>query len=387
MAIGVFAFILVTVAAQSGRDYIFKEFESYGLETLWIYRDYSRDDPSKAIRAGTGITNDIYDRLAKSCCTHVKKFGVKVYPEDWKVKVRHRNNYANTSVEGVDVSNLEINNETLVAGRNFREEDVRKKRAVALIAPDAIKLLFGKQSGNVIGQYVEVGGQSIRIIGVLAKKDRSLLESLGLTVQGYNINNRVLLPYTLYQQQLGFRDIQEVVAQATSFDNAHTAIREIRKFLYRVHSDRYVFHADSMQEWVTTANQILKVISLVGTVSAIAALLVGGVGIYNLMRISVLNRTNEIGLRRAVGASVRDIKQQFLFEATLVGALGGASGVLLALAFAIYAIVWAGVSLGLSWIVFVLAPLVAMAIGALAGYKPAVNAANMSPMEALRYEN
>ena len=387
VAIGVVAVIVVAIASQSGKQYVFNEFKSYGLTTLWVYRKVDENNPEQSRRAGSGLDNELYLKMKQNCCPHVRAFSAHVYPENWKVTVKHNNSYTKSSVEGVDVEYLRINNDQLLRGRNLRDEDISKRRPVGLVTLNTIKELFGSENVDPIGKTIEMEGLSINIVGVVQRKDRSLLESLGLTIAGYDVNNRVLLPYTLYQKVLGLRDIQELLAEASTLEEAHLGLLEIKQYLKRYYSDRFQYVGQTMQEWVNTANKILSIITLTGSISALAALLVGGVGIYNIMSLSVTDRTREIGLRRAVGATVNDIRSQFLIESALIGLAGGLLGIGLALIVVVYVMVWIGMSLGLSWLVFIVAPLLALATGVVAGYKPAMRAAGLSPMEALRYEN
>jgi len=385
IAVGIASVMTVGVVSQSGRDYIYSELSSYGLNSLWIYRKWEDNNPFASQRSGSGMTTDDYAILKKkSCCPNVVLISPKVYPNDWMVNLRVGNVFNKSSVEGVDVDYLKINNDTISQGRGFRPKDITRKQNVALIAPTAKTLLFG-QTGNVIGRSLYLGDVKLTIVGVLAEKNRDFLSAIGAT-QGYDENNRLLIPFTLYQQVMGTKDIHTLRAETINQDSIDIALDEITSVLHRRHNQNYNYQTESMREWLNTTNGILETVSSIGILSAVVALLVGGIGIFNIMSSSVMERTREIGIRKALGASRRDIMIQFLSESTYISVIGGVAGCVLGGIVLLAMVYFAGFSLTTAWGYLLTAVFVSIVVGLLAGYFPARHASHLPPAEALRYD-
>jgi putative ABC transport system permease protein len=190
----------------------------------------------------------------------------------------------------------------------------------------------------------------------------------------------------LYQQQFGVKDIHTLQAEAVSVNKIDDASKELTELLLRRHNNHYEYVVESMKGWIQTAENVLENITLVGLVAASISLFVGGLGIMNIMGTSVVERTREIGIRKALGAYRRDILAQFLMEATVVSAIGGLFGMLLGIV-AGYAIgIISGYDLDVSWSTAVLAMIISISVGVASGYIPAHRASKLKPVDALRYE-
>jgi len=231
VAVGIAAVMMVGIVSQSGRNYIFAELETYGLRTLWVNRDWENNNPFESVREGSGINNDDLLVLKGACCPALERLSPVVYPEEWQVSVRQGNNFSQASVEGVDVDYLLINNDHLLMGRNFREDEIRYKRPVAIIGSVTREKLFG-QHRSPLGKSIRLGDLKLIVIGVLQKKDRTLLSAVG-AADNYDINERVLISFLLYQQYIGSKDIQQIVAQATRLDQIEVALEQITTTLTR----------------------------------------------------------------------------------------------------------------------------------------------------------
>ena len=385
IAVGIASVMTVGVVSQSGRDYIYSELSSYGLNSLWVYRKWEDNNPFASQRSGSGMTSDDYAVIkSKTCCPNIVMISPKVYPDDWMVNLRVGNVFNKSSVEGVDVDYLKINNDTISQGRGFRPKDIKRKQNVAIIAPTTKTILFG-QTGNVIGRSLYLGDVKLTIVGVLAEKNRDFLSAIGAT-QGYDENNRLLIPYTLYQQMMGTKDIHTLRAETISQVTIDSALDEITSVLHRRHNHNYSYQTESMREWINTTNGILETVSSIGILSAVVALLVGGIGVFNIMSSSVMERTREIGIRKALGASKQDIMIQFISESIYISVIGGIVGCVLGGIVLLIMVYFAGFSLTTAWGYLVTAVFVSIVVGLLAGYFPARHASNMSPVEALRYD-
>ena len=381
ITIGICAVMVVGTVSQGVKKYVYQELDTYGLETLWIYRKWEDENPFRSIREGSGIDNDDLKYMG-SCCASVTKVSPVVYIDD-QVTMRSKGNYSKANLEGVGIHYVDINNDRIVQGRDLRLEDIQRRKPVAIIGTTIRDELFGPNS-NPLGQVLRWGDVRLSVVGMLENKDRAILSQLG--TDDYDVNKRVLIPYTLYQQQLGSKDIYTLQAEATSVSETKKALKELTDLLNRQHNYRFEYATESMDGWISTANNLLRNISFIGLIAALISLLVGGMGIMNIMSTSVVERTREIGVRKALGAYRRDILVQFLLEATVVSVIGGILGMILGI-FAGFGISYlSGYDLGISWSSAIMAVLVSIAVGMVSGYYPAYRAANLKPVDALRYE-
>ena len=211
------------------------------------------------------------------------------------------------------------------------------------------------------------------------------MNAIGAT-QGYDENNRVLIPYSFYQQILGSKDIHTLRAEAKSKKNVDKALYQLTQALSRRHNNNYQYQTESMEGWIKTTEDILKTISILGTAGALVALIVGGIGVFNIMSSAVIERTREIGIRKAIGASPQDILFQFLMEAVYISVIGGVVGILLGIIILVAMIMWSGFMLSPAWFVLLVGLFVSIMVGVVAGYLPARHAAKMTPAEALRFD-
>lgn len=281
-----------------------------------------------------------------------------------------------------------VANESVAEGEFITADQLLARSAVAVIGPDTADRLFGRTE-NVTGETIRISGQPFRVIGVLAAKGGS-----GFGSQ----DDRVIVPLTTAQSRLiqgRQRDSVDMIqAQAVDSDSVQSATEEITEILRTRHrtevgvEDFTTFTQDSILGAVQTITGTFTL--FLGGVAAIS-LLVGGIGIMNIMLVSVTERTREIGLRKAIGARRRDILIQFLTESILLSLFGGFLGILLA--WGISALIGAIAAanntpiepvIGLDAVL--LATLFSMSVGLVFGLYPANRAASLEPVEALRYE-
>jgi len=292
-----------------------------------------------------------------------------------------------TELFGVTPAYQEVRNYELLEGEFITEEHNLGQASVALLGSEVADALFGHRDG-VTGSTVRIEGQPFRVIGVLAPKGGGSFGSE---------DDVVLVPFNTAQARLIRRSrdrVDLILVQAVSADLVAQAAEEAASILrYRHRSEIGAddFTIFSQQDFVATAQTITNVLTVfLGGIAAIS-LLVGGIGIMNIMLVSVTERTREIGLRKAIGARRRDILIQFLTESSLLSFFGGVIGILLgwAIAFAVGRVAAASntplePSVGLNAIL--LATVFSTAVGLFFGIYPANRAASLEPVEALRYE-
>jgi len=286
-----------------------------------------------------------------------------------------------TTVVGESQDYLKIRDWKLAAGSMFNESDIRSAAKIAVIGSKTANELFGPL--NPVGQSVRIKNIPFIIIG--------LLESKGAGMGGANQDDRILIPYTTAMKRItGDRYLRSVNVEIRSADRMDIAQQQITSLLrqrHRLTSDQSDdFNIFNQKEIADTVNSISKIITLLlGSIAGIS-LVVGGIGIMNIMLVSVTERTREIGIRIAVGAQPGDIRLQFLIEAVTLSLLGGLIGVLCGVGASHLVGLFANFKAMVSSGSIILAFGVSSVIGIFFGFYPAHKAAALDPIVALRYE-
>ncbi|HOX47485.1 MAG TPA: ABC transporter permease [Myxococcota bacterium] len=286
-----------------------------------------------------------------------------------------------TVVSGTNNDFFLTGNWTLAAGRTFSEAEERAGRAVCVIGETVRDKLFGRQSP--VGSEIRIKGFACEVIG--------LLKSKGQAAMGQDQDDSVVMPLRTVQRRLtGSQDVGRImvsVKQGASIDAVKEQLtkllRERRKIGESEEDDFRVMDTRQLAETLTSTTKILTM--LLGAVAAVS-LLVGGIGIMNIMLVSVTERTREIGIRLAIGALEREVLLQFLIEAVMLSALGGLLGIAIATAASMGLAGLMGVPYLFDSGINLLSFLFSAAIGVIFGYFPARRAAGLNPIDALRYE-
>ncbi len=286
-----------------------------------------------------------------------------------------------TSVSGVWPSYLAIRDWQLAAGEFFTERDVRAKSKVAVLGKTVADELFPDE--DPLGQRIRIRNTPFKVIGVLAEKGQSPF--------GFDYDDVVMVPATTVLYRLaGGRYIDRIYASALSLEESAAAQEEITMILRESHKlepgQEDDFRVRNQAEFMETATQAQQVMTLLLAAVAAVSLVVGGIGIMNIMLVSVTERTREIGIRMAVGARSSDVLTQFLTESVVLSLVGGTIGVALAYAVTLFLSRAVGMTTIVRPGVVFMAFGFAAGVGVFFGYYPAKKAAMLNPIDALRYE-
>ncbi|ASJ76232.1 ABC transporter permease [Granulosicoccus antarcticus] len=381
ITIGIAAVMAVSTISKGGSYVIYSELETFGLNSVWVYRDRRTENNGRAQRQGSGIVSSDFVSLQKER----EVLGIRNMSPVINLSGRQQASQARRSsqaqVLGVGRDYPSIVNDELLDGRFFNSLDIQERRPVALVAPTIVERVLDA-SQDPVGQTIRITGRRFLVIGVLASKSRDFLSSIG-SAGGQNANDRILIPYTTLQLMKGSKEIGSLQLEVDVFEEAETVAQRVRQRLKQRHPDGFEYDSGTMSTYIVTANRILGGVAVIGIVAASISLLVGGMGIMNMMGTSVLERTREIGVRKAIGATERDILMQFLLEAGLISVTGGLLGLLLGGLASVALAVVTGFPVMPSLISIVGALLVSIVVGVLSGYLPARRAAKMKPVDAL----
>ena len=371
--IGVSAVILLVSIGQGLQNYITQQFESLGSNLIVVL-------PGKVGGSGGGFSgapNLAGSKLTLSDVDKLSRLGGAIESVGAGIEMPSTVSYLGkskyTTTAGLTAEYQKMRNMTTSEGRMISDSDNRSGRNVVDIGPGLVDTLFG--GANPIGKQVTMGGQKFQVVGILSK--------IGSGGFGVDVNSFVVLPLTTAQRLFGMKSVQAIGVKARDKESIPEATVAVTKELgKRLKSDDFsVVDSSSL---VATINQILGVVTLaLGGIAAIS-LVVGGVGIMNIMLVSVTERTREIGLRKAVGAKPQDILYQFIIEAVTLSVVGGGIGVTIGFLGAL--IINQFIATTVTFWAVALAFGVSAAIGVIFGVAPAARASKLNPIEALKYE-
>ncbi len=377
--IGVAAVIIMMAIGQGSKESIRAELSTMGTNLLTIrpgadMRGGVRQDPS----AMQTLKMADYERIVRE-----KKYVTKVSPEVTSSgQAIYGNNNTTTTIYGEAPEYLDIRLWTIEEGECFNEEDINKAAKKVIIGHTIVTELFG-DGVDPIGKTIRFKNIPMTVIGVLKSK--------GYNSWGMDQDNVMIAPYTTVMKRIAAQTwFSNIICSAVTEEMSDAAIEELTQILRDNHKLKGDapddFNIRSQAEMMETMSSTMDTVTLILVVAAAFSLLVAGIGIMNIMLVSVTERTKEIGLRMAVGATGPVISLQFLIESVLISVTGGLLGILVGCTASEFAVPAFGIPSSVpAWSIYV-SFLVCVFLGVFFGYIPAQKAANMDPIEAIRHE-
>jgi putative ABC transport system permease protein len=374
MVIGNASVILVVTIALTSRDYVLQQIRGIGSNIVYAYCENGGPQGAE-IDADFVKLADIDAVREQLAGRIVAATGVMTTFDLMRIGGREQN----VQVIGSDEEYARVRNLAVVAGRFMVQGDVLLRGKVALLTEKLALRLYGDPQ-SAIGQVMKVHGLQFTVIGVFKER----VASFGLSELG---GEAVLIPVTVVRYFAPVERIDPMYVQAESADDVPGVTVAVRQILESRHNPRARYLVENLTAILETAKQVSMVLTVVLMLISAIALIISGIGIMNIMLVTVTERTREIGLRMAIGASRRDVLRQFVLEAVMLSLSGGLIGIVLGVSIPLSARYFVeGLDIPISPISVVVALGVSCLVGLVFGLLPANRAAKLNPSEALRYE-
>ena len=378
--IGIASVIAMTAIGQGAQNSISSSIQSIGANLVIVMPGAARTFGGPS--AGRGGAQSLTVDDANAITTQVSNVAEVAREVSSRKQVVASGTNTNTTIMGTEPSYMTVRNVSIDEGNFISDQDVTNGAKVAVLGPTTRDDLFGVDSTNAVGQKIRISGIEYSVIGITMAKGGS-----GFS----NVDDMIYIPYTTAQRYIsGNKYLSEIDVSAQSSSVSAQVETDITTLLTNRHNitdpTKVDFNILNQADIIATASSVTGTFTALLAAVAGISLLVGGIGIMNMMLTTVTERTREIGLRKAIGAKKQDINKQFLIEATLLTFTGGLTGVILGWLIS-FGVTYLGIiqaSVSISSII--LAFCVSTAIGLVFGYYPARRAGSLNPIDALRYE-
>ena len=381
VVVGIFSIIVIMTILTMLQNSIDEGLSSLGKNTFQIQKNDNvfGGGPRMRNRNRKDLTIEEANRLGEML-TLAKYVGVEQWQFGQVVKFGNKETNPNIALAGVNTDAMRTNDWNVEEGRDFREDDINYSTNNCLIFQPIVEKLF--PNSNPIGQEIRVSGRPLKVIGIIEPQT---------ALFGQSRDNYVIVPISTWQSMYGrYGRSVNITVMSYSKDDYNDVIeaatghmRTIRKVAPGEPNDFYIFSNESMIE---QTNQITGPIKIIALAISLIALIAAGVGIMNIMLVSVTERTREIGIRKALGARKAWILIQFLFEAIILCILGGFIGILIGVSIGNLAGSFLNAQSAVPWDWVLIGLTMCVAVGVIFGTYPAYKASNLDPIEALRYE-
>ena len=373
ITIGTASLVLVVTIGLTGKQYILRLIQGVGANL--IYASYSG--------GGQRITATALDELTVDDLTAVREQVPSVVAASPFVTLNDRISVGNGKEQDILVLGAfpeyqNVRNLVLLAGRFFDTEDSQAHNKVGVITEKLAMKLFGTPE-NAVGQVIKLSGLPFTVIGVFKEG----VETFGETEVE---ENTMAIPYSVSRFFLPTNAVRQIYFTVASLDEVATATTQIKRVLQSRHRAESVYNVENLTQLVSLGDKVSDILTMVLSLIAAVVLLVSGIGIMNIMLATVSARTREIGIRKAVGATNREIRLQFLSEAILISTIGGVAGIVIGLGIPYSVRFLTAYRIPISGLSAIIAIVVSSLIGILFGTLPAIRASQLDPVESLRYE-
>lgn len=360
--IGVFAVVALVSLGQGATSRVTEQVQGMGSNLITLY-----------IRGRGPLSSLTYDEAMDLAA----RSGVRAVAPvvNGQVTVKYGNQSASTTLEGTTPDYPSVRSYNIEWGRFLAPVDIQNRQKVAVLGADVVETLFA--GTNPLGREIRIDGTAFTVVGVLEKKGTSM---------GGSNDDKVIIPVSTAQRLLRDAGVRTVYIQAESPEAVNQVVAGLEAVMQRRFRDEDAYRVFNQAEILDTVSQVTGTLTLMlGGIAGIS-LLVGGIGIMNIMLVSVTERTREIGITKALGAKKRDILWQFLVESAVISGLGGLVGLLLGYGLVRTISKFTGLTAVFSPQVVAVAVLFSLFVGVFFGIYPANKAANLNPIEALRAE-
>jgi putative ABC transport system permease protein len=373
MVIGTASLILVTTIGLTGKQYLLNQIQSIG--SNWIYAEYESGGGRISDTGNDSLTIQDMEAVQREvggivAASPVLPLNERVAVGDGKER--------DLQIMGVYPEYEQVRNLVILEGRFFDHQDSQAHNKVGVITPKLAVQLYGSELAS-LGKTIKLNGLPFTIIGTF----RERVDTLG---QSEVTDNTMLIPYTVIRYFQETPTVKQIFFSAADASLVVPVTAQVARVIQSRHRPESVYSVRNLTQLVSMADKITTSMTMVLLAVSLVVLLVSGIGIMNIMLATVSARIREIGIRKAIGATNREIRFQFLSEAILISLIGGVLGIILGLAIPFSVRFFTEYRIPISGLSAIIAIVVSSLVGILFGTVPAIRAAQLDPVESLRYE-